>query len=83
MCAWSGDDSNWFDGENDCSWADTRRPGSIFNNGLPDANGYIHVTYFAEPGLRKRLGCIKKGQRHDLALTSNVLSHTWAKTCAS
>ncbi|MET7370280.1 serine/threonine-protein kinase [Streptomyces sp. NPDC005566] len=82
MCAWDGDDPDWFDGENDCSWAATDRPGSIFNNGMPDPADYVHVVYFAEPGLRQRLGCVEKGRRHDLALTSHVLSHTWAKTCS-
>ncbi|MFE6038716.1 serine/threonine-protein kinase [Streptomyces sp. NPDC056452] len=82
MCAWEGDDPDWFDGENDCSWSATDRPGSIFNNGLPDPEDYDQVAYFAEPGLRQRLGCVERGQRHDLALTSRVLSHTWAKTCS-
>ncbi|WP_244258152.1 peptidase inhibitor family I36 protein [Streptomyces sp. Tu 2975] len=81
MCAWSGDDPDWFDGENDCSWAGTGRPGSLFNNGLPDPKGFVHVTYFAQPGLKQRLGCVEKGHRQDLALDSSVLSHTWAKSC--
>jgi hypothetical protein len=82
MCAWTGDDTDWTGGPVGCSWAGAERPRSIFNNGMPDPNGYIHVAYFAEPGLRERVGCVEKGQRHDLALTSDVLSHTWAKTCS-
>ncbi|HEY9372362.1 protein kinase domain-containing protein [Streptomyces sp.] len=82
MCAWEGDDPDWFDGQTDCSWADTARPRSIFNNGLPDPKGFVHVAYFAKPGLQQRLGCIEKGRRLDLAPGSAVLSHTWAKTCS-
>ncbi|MFK4597628.1 serine/threonine-protein kinase [Streptomyces pristinaespiralis] len=81
MCAWEGDDPDWFDGETDCSWAATERPRSLFNNGAPDPNGFLHVTYFAKPGLQQRLGCVEKGRRQDLALDSSVLSHTWAKSC--
>ncbi|MGW7289050.1 serine/threonine-protein kinase [Streptomyces sp. NPDC054847] len=81
MCAWEGDDPDWFDGENDCSWASSDRPRSLFNNGTPDPKGFIHVTYFAKPGLQQRLGCVEKGQQQDLAVDSPVLSHTWAKSC--
>ncbi|MFG2643245.1 protein kinase [Streptomyces sp. NPDC048370] len=82
VCAWEGDDTDWFDGRTDCSWADTARPRSIFNNGGPDPDGYEYVTYFAQPGLRERLGCVERGRRVDLPPGSPVLSHTWAKTCA-
>ncbi|MEE4491413.1 peptidase inhibitor family I36 protein [Streptomyces sp. BE230] len=82
MCAWEGDDPDWADGQNDCSWARTSSAGSSYNNGVADPKGFNHVTYFAEAGLRKRLGCIERGQRRNLTLMSSVRSHTWAKTCS-
>ncbi|MFJ6434346.1 serine/threonine-protein kinase [Streptomyces sp. NPDC091416] len=82
MCAWEGDDPDWSDGENDCGWADTGRPGSIYNNGMADPKGFVDVAYFAATGLERRLGCVGRGQRHDLALPSLVQSHTWARTCS-
>ncbi|MFI6648361.1 protein kinase [Streptomyces sp. NPDC050529] len=82
MCAWEGDDPDWADGQNDCSWARTSSAGSIYNNGVADPKGFNHVTYFAEAGLRKRLGCIERGQRRNLTLMQSVRSHTWAKTCS-
>ncbi|MFE7625356.1 serine/threonine-protein kinase [Streptomyces sp. NPDC057509] len=82
MCAWDGDDTDWADGMNDCAWASDRPPGSVFNNGAADPNGYVDVTYFAEAQLRRRVGCVEKGQRVNLAPASRVKSHTWAKTCA-
>ncbi|GGT12006.1 hypothetical protein GCM10010271_13570 [Streptomyces kurssanovii] len=60
MCAWEGDDPDWFDGENDCSWATAERPRSLVNNGMPDPKGFVHVTYFAKPGLEQRLGCAER-----------------------
>ncbi|MFE6978815.1 protein kinase [Streptomyces sp. NPDC057682] len=82
MCSWIGDDPDWSDGENDCSWASGRPPRSIFNNGVPDPKGFVDVAYFAEAGLNRRLGCVRRGERHDLAPSSPVRSHTWAKSCS-
>ncbi|WP_328901972.1 MULTISPECIES: protein kinase domain-containing protein [unclassified Streptomyces] len=81
ICAWEGDDPDWADGMNDCAWASKRPPASIFNNGGADPNGFVNVTYFGERELRGRLGCVQRGQRQNLALTSYVQSHTWAKSC--
>jgi eukaryotic-like serine/threonine-protein kinase len=82
MCSWEGDDTDWAGGDSACSWASGRRPGSVFNNGLADPGGYVHVAYYAEPRLRQRLGCVEKGRRHNLAPASPVLSHTWTTTCS-
>ncbi|MCX5141303.1 serine/threonine-protein kinase [Streptomyces sp. NBC_00338] len=81
MCAWSGDDSDWTDGQHDCSWAIAGTPGSIYNNGVADPKGFVDVAYFAEAGLRRRIGCVERGQRRNLAPGRFVHSHTWAKTC--
>lgn len=82
MCAWDGDDPDWADGMNDCAWASRRPPGSVFNHGGADPNGFVNVTYFRGQELRGRLGCVGRGERRNLALTSHVQSHTWAKSCA-
>ncbi|WP_418958665.1 serine/threonine-protein kinase [Streptomyces tritici] len=81
MCAWEGDDPDWFDGQTDCSWADRTSARSVFNNGGPDPKGFVHVAYFAEAGLQRRLGCVERGRRQNLPTPAPVLSHTWAKRC--
>ncbi|MFC8533969.1 protein kinase [Streptomyces sp. NPDC057249] len=81
MCAWDGDDPDWSNGMNDCAWASDRPPRSLYNNGGADPDGFVNVTYFTERELRGRAGCVQRGQRRNLALTSHVRSHTWAKSC--
>ncbi|WP_406862644.1 serine/threonine-protein kinase [Streptomyces sp. HUAS MG47] len=81
MCAWDGDDPDWFDGVSDCAWAAASSPRSVYNNGGPDPGGYIRVAYFARIGLQNRLGCVERGDRRNLPAEPGVRSHTWAKTC--
>ncbi|MFC8367450.1 MULTISPECIES: protein kinase [unclassified Streptomyces] len=82
MCGWEGDDPDWVSGLNDCPWARKQEPASVFNNGMRDPRGYVHVVYFEERGLRDRAGCVKRGERRDLDPGSPVGSHTWATSCA-
>lgn len=81
MCGWEGDEFTWTEGTVRCSWAERRRPSSVYNNGVADPNGFVHVVYFAEPGLKRRLGCVEQGARHDLPARPDVRSHIWAKAC--
>ncbi|MEU1277464.1 protein kinase [Streptomyces sp. NPDC005805] len=81
MCAWSGDDPDWSDGRADCAWALTTNPASVFNNGVADPNGFVHVKYFAEGGLDILVGCVRQKDRRDLPPGTVVASHTWAKRC--
>ncbi|QES24607.1 serine/threonine protein kinase [Streptomyces venezuelae] len=81
MCDWENDDPEWFDGDTVCEWARKEGPHSVFNNGAADANGFVHVTYFASKGLKDGLGCVPQGARRDLALARPVASHVWAKKC--
>lgn len=82
MCAWEGDEFNWTDGAVRCSWTGSRRPASVYNNGVADPDGYVHVVYYAEEALHRRLGCVEQGERRDLGEgAARILSHIWAKAC--
>jgi hypothetical protein len=83
MCAWAGDDTNWRDGAQSCSWAAAHSAKSVFNNGFgtDDGETYVDVVYFSEAFLRTRLGCVENGTRANLPAGTKPRSHTWAKAC--
>ncbi|MFE5488019.1 protein kinase [Streptomyces sp. NPDC056527] len=82
MCDWENDDPEWFDGDASCGWARKSSPRSVFNNGADDPKGFDHVAYFAESGLKDRLGCVLQGERRELPVDSTpIASHIWATTC--
>ncbi|MER6994557.1 protein kinase [Streptomyces sp. NPDC000410] len=81
MCAWEGDDPEWLEGETRCRWAGDDGPRSVFNNGTEDPKGFVDVTYFGQPGLKQRVGCVERLEKRNLGSGTKVLSHTWARNC--
>ncbi|WP_415950068.1 protein kinase domain-containing protein [Streptomyces sp. KLOTTS4A1] len=81
MCAWVGDDNAWATGKVKCSWAERKGARSVFNNGIADTAGFVHVRYFADEDLEGFIGCIPRGERQDFTEPLQARSHTWAKKC--
>ncbi|MFD8822355.1 protein kinase [Streptomyces sp. NPDC059605] len=83
MCAWEGDETDWLEGENRCSWAGRQHPRSVFNNGRAATEGesYAQVVYYADKYLKNRLGCLSAGTRTNLSVPAGPRSHVWAKRC--
>ncbi|WP_338494348.1 protein kinase [Streptomyces sp. SJL17-4] len=81
MCEWEHDQPDWSDTGTGCDWALTRTPRSVFNNGGADPAGYVDVAYFADKDWKDDLGCVRRGERRDLALDRPIASHIWAKDC--
>jgi hypothetical protein len=76
MCAWSGNDPDWWGGAIQCSWADTDPPLSVFNNGRDTS--FTGVVYFKPDG--SRAGCTRRGQRGNINSPTpsyKVRAHIW------
>ncbi|GAA5043541.1 hypothetical protein GCM10023336_05210 [Streptomyces similanensis] len=70
-CQWQGDSSNWY---NECSWASSTYPKSLFNNGTSGRG----VTIYRYTGKVSPIGgCVDKGEHARLAGNYYIGSHSW------
>ncbi|MBU7596798.1 protein kinase [Streptomyces sp. P38-E01] len=84
MCAWWGDDRDWYRGEVKCGWHPDTKVASVFNNGKDTDQGeqYVDVFYFGEQEYGAEEGCIRIGTRRNLEGEQTFASHRWQVTCA-
>ncbi|MCK1795535.1 serine/threonine-protein kinase [Streptomyces sp. XM4193] len=84
MCAWWGDDTDWYQGEIKCGWHPDTKVASVYNNGKDVDQGeqYVDVFYFGEREFGEQEGCIRIGTRRNLDGERSFASHRWQVTCA-
>ncbi|MEV8405283.1 serine/threonine-protein kinase [Streptomyces niveus] len=90
MCGWAGDDTNWLEGKETCSWTRTRPVKSVFNNDQERKAkhdlAFYRGTDWIPTGIdltraTKRTGCTSVNTQGNLTGTYAPLSHRWVDHC--
>lgn len=75
MCAWYGDDPDWWGGSVQCSWADDTAVRSVYNNGY--SGSYDDVRMYTGSGYTGYVGCLGNGVKGNLSSPIKMRSHYW------